>query len=118
VFAKVGSGLARLIPLKAHTSSVRTSCAYVNPNAAGGRFGGSVPSLATILKAGLRRLFGNTRPNLLAERRLPASSHFRMLTVSAMRAGLILTTISLALRGAGSLIWAAHRRYGQSRDPL
>jgi hypothetical protein len=30
VLAVVDSGLARLIPLEAHRSSVRTSCAYVN----------------------------------------------------------------------------------------
>lgn len=30
VFAKVDSGFARVIPLKAHSSSVRTRCAYVN----------------------------------------------------------------------------------------
>ncbi len=40
VLAEVDSGLARLIPLEAHSSSVRTDCAYVNPDGAGGEIGG------------------------------------------------------------------------------
>src|SRR5690349_10300676 len=32
VLAEIGAGLARLIPLETHSSSVRTSCAYVNPD--------------------------------------------------------------------------------------
>ena len=35
VLAVINSSLARLIPLEAHSSSVRTDCAYVNPTGAG-----------------------------------------------------------------------------------
>jgi hypothetical protein len=37
--AVIGSGLARLIPLEAHRSRVRTHCAYVNPGRCGEMWG-------------------------------------------------------------------------------
>ncbi len=48
VFAKVDSSLARLIPLEAHSLSVRTNCAYFNLRPPEKRFGSNWLQFLTI----------------------------------------------------------------------
>lgn len=66
VLAKVDPGFARLIPLEAHSSSVRTSCAYVNSDLRGdvgacGAIAGTCDSCVQI--ASKTEIASKLRPN-------------------------------------------------------